>query len=130
MDDRLFAEEKEYLSEMIRKIGDQIEKTKEALSKGQKEIDNMHDYYWQNYTEMDQYGYEDYDNQQALLEQVNANAKQAKRKQRLKRMLDSPYFGRVDFRYEGEEEEENKKGGGRGGGGRRETREGGRGVKG
>lgn len=106
MDDRLFAEEKEYLSEMIRKIGDQIEKTKEALSKGQKEIDNMHDYYWQNYTEMDQYGYEDYDNQQALLEQVNANAKQAKRKQRLKRMLDSPYFGRVDFRYEGEEEEE------------------------
>ena len=106
MEDRLFAEEKEYLSEMIRKIGDQIEKTKEALSKGQKEIDNMHDYYWQNYTEMDQYGYEDYDNQQALLEQVNANAKQAKRKQRLKRMLDSPYFGRVDFRYEGEEEEE------------------------
>ena len=106
MDDRLFAEEKEYLSEMIRKIGVQIEKTKEALSKGQKEIDNMHDYYWQNYTEMDQYGYEDYDNQQALLEQVNANAKQAKRKQRLKRMLDSPYFGRVDFRYEGEEEEE------------------------
>ena len=106
MDDRLFAEEKEYLSEMIRKIGVQIEKTKEALSKGQKEIDNMHDYYWQNYTEMDQYGYEDYDNQQALLEQMNANAKQAKRKQRLKRMLDSPYFGRVDFRYEGEEEEE------------------------
>lgn len=106
MEDRLFAEEKEYLSEMIRKIGDQIEKTKEALSKGQKEIDNMHDYYWQNYTEMDQYGYEDYDNQQALLEQVNANAKQAKRKQRLKRMLDSPYFGRVDFRYEGEEEKE------------------------
>jgi hypothetical protein len=31
---------------------------------------------------------------------------------------------------EGEEEEENKKGGGRGGGGRKETREGGRGVKG
>ena len=43
MEDRLFAEEKEYLSEMIRKIGDQIEKTKEALSKGQKEIDNMQD---------------------------------------------------------------------------------------
>ena len=106
MEDRLFAEEKEYLSEMIRKIGDQIEKTKEALSKGQKESDNLQDYYWQNYTEMDQYGYEDYDNQQALLEQVNANAKQAKRKQRLKRMLDSPYFGRVDFRYEGEEEKE------------------------
>ena len=22
----------------------------------------MHEYYWENYTEMDQYGYEDYDN--------------------------------------------------------------------
>ena len=40
----------------------------------------MHDYYWLNYTEMDQYGYEDYDNQRALLEQANANAKQAKKK--------------------------------------------------
>ncbi len=27
----------------------------------------MHEYYWENYTEMDQYGYENYDNQQALL---------------------------------------------------------------
>lgn len=106
MEDIQYLEETEYLKEMIQKINTQIAKTKEALSRGQKEIDNMHDYYWQNYTEMDQYGYEDYDNQQALLEQVNANAQQAKRKQRLKRMVDSPYFGRVDFRYEGDEEAE------------------------
>lgn len=33
----------------------------------------MHDYYWENYTEMDEYGYENYDNQQALLGEVNAN---------------------------------------------------------
>lgn len=103
MEDRQFVEEAEYLKEIIRKIGCQIEKTKDALLKGQKEIDSMHDYYWQNYTEMDQYGYEDYDNQQALLEQVNANAQKAARKKRLKRMLDSPYFGRVDFVYDGED---------------------------
>ena len=36
----------------------------------------MHEYYWENYTEMDQYGYEDFDNQQALLHQVNANEEQ------------------------------------------------------
>lgn len=103
MEDRLCLEEAEYLEEIIRKIRLQISGAKEALLKGQKEIDSMHDYYWQNYTEMDQYGYEDYDNQQALLEQVNANARQAKRERRLKRMLDSPYFGRVDFKYEGED---------------------------
>ena len=30
----------------------------------------MHEYYWENYTEMDQYGYENYDNQQALLHRL------------------------------------------------------------
>ena len=79
MEDIQYFEEAEYLKEIIRKINEQIKKTKEALSRGQKEIDNMHDYYWLNYTEMDQYGYEDYDNQRALLEQANANAKQAKK---------------------------------------------------
>lgn len=101
-----YLEEKKYLKEIIRKINCQIAETREALSRGQKEIESMHDYYWQNYTEMDQYGYEDYDNQRSLLEQVNANEQQAKREQRLKRMLDSPYFGRVDFRYDGDEEPE------------------------
>ena len=55
---------------------------------------------------MDQYGYEDYDNQQALLHQVNANQEQLLLKQRFRRMLDSPFFGRVDFCYEGEAEAE------------------------
>lgn len=37
----------------------------------------MHDYYWQNYTEMDQYGYEITTiSRHALLHQVNANQEQ------------------------------------------------------
>ena len=55
---------------------------------------------------MDQYGYENFDNQQALFNQVNANQQTQKMRSRLKRMLDSPFFGRVDFVYEGEEEAE------------------------
>ena len=66
----------------------------------------MHEYYWENYTEMDQYGYEDYDNQQALLQQVNANRDKSKLMKRLEKMIDSPFFGRVDFLFEAEEEEE------------------------
>ena len=66
----------------------------------------MHDYYWENYTEMDQYGYEDYDNQQALLNQTNANNELLLKRRRFRRMLDSPFFGRVDFVYEGEDEAE------------------------
>ena len=82
------------------------DKISQSLLDGQKEIENMHDYYWQNYTEMDQYGYEDYDNQQALLHQVNANQEQLLLRSRFRKMLDSPFFGRVDFRYDGDDEPE------------------------
>ena len=63
-------------------------------------------YYWENYTEMDQYGYEDYDNQQALLHQVNSNEEKAKLKRRFEKMQDSPFFGRVDFCFEDEDKAE------------------------
>ena len=82
------------------------DKISQSLLDGQKEIENMHDYYWQNYTEMDQYGYEDYDNQQALLHQVNANQEQLLLRSRFRKMLDSPFFGRVDFCYDGDDEPE------------------------
>ena len=56
----------EYLSFVLEKLQARLAEISQSLLDGQKEIENMHDYYWQNYTEMDQYGYEDYDNQQAL----------------------------------------------------------------
>ena len=62
-----------FLQEVTEKIKERIAQTEETLAAGQKEIENMHDYYWENYTEMDQYGYEDFDNRQALLQQENAN---------------------------------------------------------
>ena len=87
------------LKERIREVGGKIQEV-------QKDIEHMHDYYWENYTEMDQYGYENFDNQQALLAQVNANTENQKTYRRMKRLLDSPFFGRVDFVYEDEEEPE------------------------
>ena len=57
----------------------------------------MHEYYWENYTEMDEYGYENYDNQQALFHQMHANEEQFLLRKRFKKMLDSPFFGRVDL---------------------------------
>lgn len=88
------------------KLEKRILEIRQSISEGQKEIEGMHEYYWENYTEMDQYGYENFDNQQALLHQVNANQEQIALKHRLKAMLDAPFFGRVDFCYEGEEEPE------------------------
>lgn len=106
MTENYYDREKNYLSAVIQKIKDRIGQINERISSGQKEIDSMHDYYWQNYTEMDEYGYENYDNQQALLRQMESNQAQARMRSRLKRMLDSPYFGRVDFQFEDEDDAE------------------------
>lgn len=95
-----------FLEDIEEKLKNRLVQLKKELDEGQKEIENMHEYYWENYTEMDQYGYEDYDNQQALLHQVNSNEEKAKLKRRFEKMLDSPFFGRVDFRFEDEDEAE------------------------
>lgn len=95
-----------FLQEVIGKLKKRMAEVDQSLAEGQKEIEEMHEYYWENYTEMDQYGYENFDNQQALLHQVNANQEALKLKHRFKKMLDSPFFGKVDFIYDGEEDAE------------------------
>ena len=97
---------REYLQYVLKCLNDRLAQADAAILEGEKEIEDMHEYYWENYTEMDQYGYEDYDNQQALFRQMNANEEQFRLRQRFKKMQDSPFFGRVDFRYDGDEEAE------------------------
>ena len=95
-----------FLEEVSEKLQERLFKLAETLLAGQQEIENMHTYYWENYTEMDQYGYEDFDNQQALLHQINANNEAQLLYQRFQKMSDAPFFGRVDFVYDGEEDAE------------------------
>lgn len=95
-----------HLNEILDKIQTRIETISRTLISNQNDIESMHEYYWENYAEMDEYGYEHFDNQQALLTAVNAGSQQLELKHRYKKMLSSPYFGRVDFRYEDEDEAE------------------------
>ncbi|MDD5803986.1 HelD family protein [Blautia sp. HCP3S3_H10_1] len=95
-----------FLEYVTEKLKTRIARISESILEGQKDIEGMHEYYWENYTEMDQYGYENFDNQQALLHQINANEQQIHLRKRFRKMLDSPFFGRVDFVFEGEEEPE------------------------
>ena len=92
-----------YVTEMLKT---RIARISESILEGQKDMEGMHEYYWENYTDMDQYGYEKFDNQQALLHQINANEQQIHLRKRFRKMLDSPFFGRVDFVFEGEDEPE------------------------
>jgi len=93
----------EYLSFITAKLQERIRSLGVSIEETQKDIESMHEYYWENYTEMDQYGYENFDNQQALFNQITANEDARHLVRRFRRMLDSPFFGRVDFRYENEE---------------------------
>ena len=92
-----------FLINVTEKLKTRIREMDETIKDVQKDIAGMNEYYWENYTEMDQYGYEDFDNQRALLNQVNANTENRKMLERLKKMAGSPFFGSVEFQYEGED---------------------------
>lgn len=96
----------EFLTYVTEKLKNRIYELGDLIQDVRKDIESMNEYYWQNYTEMDQYGYENYDNQQALLTQMNANQDNRRALKRYKRLLDSPFFGSVEFLYDGEEEAE------------------------
>ena len=83
---------REYLAYVTEKLENRIRRINLSIEEGQKEIEGMHEYYWENYTEMDQYGYENFDNQQALFGQISANEEQLKLKHRFRKMQDSPFF--------------------------------------
>ena len=97
---------REYLTHVTETLRHRITQLDDSIEAGQKEIEGMHEYYWENYTEMDQYGYENFDNQQALLHEINASNEKIELRRRFRKMMDSPFFGRVDFCYEGDDEPE------------------------
>ena len=59
--EELSRREEQFLENVLENLRQRIRKIAQELEEGQKDIESMHEYYWENYTEMDQYGYEDYD---------------------------------------------------------------------
>ncbi|MCR5469255.1 MAG: AAA family ATPase [Lachnospiraceae bacterium] len=98
--------EKEYLSLVEEKLNIRLKELDEKISGSEKDIGSMHEYFWDNYGEFDEYGYEQYDNSKALESSVLQLSEFVKQKHRYEKMLDSPYFGRIDFVYDGEDEPE------------------------
>lgn len=98
--------EEQYLELVIGKLHTKIEEIEQKLEVNSKDIESMHDYYWENNAEFDEYGYERYDNNMALQQGIKEQTRYQIEKARYEKMLYAPYFGRVDFCYEGEEESE------------------------
>ena len=55
-------EEQQYLEAVEKKLSEKIGETQKKMQAGEKDLREMHDYFWDNYTEFDEYGYELYDN--------------------------------------------------------------------
>lgn len=96
----------EHLKLVTEKLNTKIAEMSDTIQEVQKDIESMNDYYWENYNEMDEYGYENFDNQRALLTQVNANEANRAALHRMKKMVAAPFFGSVEFQYEGDDDAE------------------------
>mgnify|MGYP001079858697 CR=1 FL=1 len=99
MEEKWLDQEEWHLKEILIKLEKKIAEVEVSLQAGWQDINRMQEYYWQNYTEMDEYGYENFDNQQALRSRVMDNQEKQKDWHRYQKMLDSPYFGRIDFLF-------------------------------
>lgn len=98
--------EESYLETVIDILREKIASIDEKMADNDKDIENMHQYFWENYNEFDEYGYELYDNTNAVKARLKEQGDYVRERFRYEKMLYSPYFGRVDFCYEGEEESE------------------------
>ncbi|MDE6905039.1 MAG: AAA family ATPase [Lachnospiraceae bacterium] len=95
--------EEAYLESVIEVLHDKIARIDEKMAGNEKDIENMHQYFWENYNEFDEYGYELFDNTNAVKARLKEQGDYVKERCRYEKMLYSPYFGRVDFCYEGED---------------------------
>ena len=87
--------EEAYLALVTKTLHDKINETDRKMTGNENDIAQMHEYFWENYNEFDEYGYELYDNSNALKSRVREQEEYKKDRRRYEKMLDSPYFGRV-----------------------------------
>ena len=54
MDDNMSTDGTLFLEQLTEKLKYRIEELETVISEGQKDVESMHEYYWENYTEMDE----------------------------------------------------------------------------
>ena len=95
-----------YLGNVLEKLGVAIKDLEQKMEFRRSEISRMQEYFWESYTEYDEFGYEKMDNDRLLREEANAHSELVRKYAIYQKMLDSPYFAAVTFRYDGEDEAE------------------------
>ena len=96
----------QYLNHVLAKLETAIDELEGKMEFRRTEIAKMQEYYWESYNEYDEFGYEKFDNDRLLKEEMDSHGELAKKYARYLKMKDSPYFAAITFRYEEEDEEE------------------------
>jgi DNA helicase-2/ATP-dependent DNA helicase PcrA len=97
-------EEKSFLMRIIQKISKRLKTEMETINSYSSEIVESKSYLWQNIYELDPM--EILSNEQAISQTINSANHSVEIKRKLEKLLYSPYFARIDFKYEGEVESE------------------------
>jgi len=95
-----------YLEKVLGKLSEAKTELEKKMEFSRAEITKMQEYFWESYTEYDEWGYEKYDNDRTFREEAEAHKELVQKYTRYLKMMDSPYFAAITFRYDGEEEEE------------------------
>ena len=89
--------EERFLEHLLEDIKKKIETVESEIDSNDDEIQKMDEYYWENYNEFDEYGYEHFDNRQNRLMKASEKADRIRERHKLIKMTDSPYFARIDL---------------------------------
>ena len=87
--------EQEYLDKTLKVLRSLITSDDESIAKDQTDVEEFKQYFWSSITDMDDM--EISTNRQAITSQINRTNQKIEQLSKLKRSLNSPYFGRVDF---------------------------------
>ena len=87
--------EQEYLDKTLKVLRSLITSDDESIAKDQTDVEELKQYFWSSITDMDDM--EISTNRQAINSQINRTNQKIEQLSKLKRSLNSPYFGRVDF---------------------------------
>ena len=98
-----YNDDKEYLSRVLKKLNNYFDELKMKVKKYEDEFKESMKYLWENKSDMD--GKEIFSNEKSISQIVTYGEVFEKQKNKIERMIDSPFFARIDF-YDKEFDEE------------------------
>lgn len=100
----ILAYESKYLDMIVKKLNESLIELNGSVSKYGDEFRESMKYLWENRSGMDKM--EIYSNEKSVSQIVNAGEYTLKRQRIIEKLIDSPYFARIDFKHVDEDEAE------------------------